>query len=199
MTRAMAPSSTRQAPGRANSGRSSRAPKPSAANQTRCADRRAEAEPPAAVAVGGGDGAEQHDGVEVDVRVEPGQREAVERPAQAAAGLAASASSTAGRSARRAASAPYASRKAAPPSRTTSSERRPAVEHARPRRHAGARSAARRRWRTPRPRRHVLAAQALAQHERVLRADGDDQREPEAEAGEQRRAGPRADRREPTQ
>ena len=33
MTRAIAPSSTRQATGRANSGRSSRAPQPSAVNQ----------------------------------------------------------------------------------------------------------------------------------------------------------------------
>ena len=32
----------------------------------------------------------------------------------------------------------------------------------------------------------VLAAQALAQHEEVLRADRDDQREAEAEAGEER-------------
>ena len=32
---------------------------------------------------------------------------------------------------------------------------------------------------------HVLAAQALAQHEQVLRADRDDEREAEAEAGEQ--------------
>ncbi len=76
IVRPMSTSSTRHDVVEANSGRASRAPYPRPVNQTDARDAGAEREPPpAGVAVGAGDRAEQQHGVEVDVRVEPGQRQ----------------------------------------------------------------------------------------------------------------------------
>ncbi len=76
MTTAMTASSTRHATGRANSGRSSRAPYPSAVNHTTLPSPAPPANHHRCAAVRARDGAEQHHRVEVHVRVQPRQRQA---------------------------------------------------------------------------------------------------------------------------
>ena len=128
MTTAMTASSTRHAAGRANTGRSSRAPKPRAANQRALPSAGSGGELPPLRAVGRGGRAEQHHRVQVDVRVEPGERQAgadgrrEARRAPAAVGDAA----PPGRSARRAAQDAVAEQEDAPPRGTTGGQpRRP--------------------------------------------------------------------------
>ena len=134
--------------------------------------------------MGGGDRAEQDDGVEIDVRVEPGQRERGEGDRPHAGRLLAG-----GVQRRRPPDAAGGERGVAEQERGAGDpdavgELGHAFDH-------GARAGDAERDQDGvadrADRDHdgdVLAADALAQHERVLGADRDDQREAEAEAGE---------------
>ena len=178
-------SRTCQARGRASRGDSSRAPKPRAENHSSDASPAPSCEPPAAVgAVGVGDRAEQQHGVEVDVRVEPGEGGGGEHDRTTRERL-----RGAGRQRRRLRRAlssdrtPYAVRNATPNQRITSISPAGLLDDRSDARHPGddQHEVGQRADRDDQG--DVLASQSLPQHERVLRADRDDQRQAGQQSG----------------
>ena len=188
ITTATAASKTRQALGLAKTGASRPGAETETGEPADAGDRGAEREQPRS-GVRGRDRAEQHHGVQVDVRVEPGEGERrQQRPSRSGSARCRPAGATvsaAGRIARRTAWTAYTSSTPAPSRVTT------------------ARAVVCRAMTAPDPggadgdQQHVadradgddhpdvLAPDALPQHVRVLGADGDDESEAEAEAGEQ--------------